>query len=1234
MPRLACRLLSLLAVVLCISHAPHAQTKAQNDKSAADAVKNKGLPLITSRSMTFTTSEATWLSLDLSPDGKTIVFELLGDLYTLPVTGGEARRITNGQAYDMQPAFSPDGTKLVFISDRNGSENVWVANADGTKPRAITTTERESYMSPTWTRDGEYVIAAKGAQLWVYHESGGSGVQMTGVSTGPAPAAGGPPAAATPSILGPAFGKDPQSLWVNVRGTVRPGLRTTLIDDEAHPDYDPHTANRSSPRAVGPYQIAQLDRDTGRLLVRTHEGEGAFRPVPSPDGKWLVYSTRYDARQALKLIDLSTGEDRWLVMDVQRDDSQGGGARDRDVYPKSAFTPDSKFLITSYDGKIWRVAVPSGDAVEIPFTAKVEQQLGPLVKFDYPIDDEKLRVSQIRGARPSPDGKRIVFTALDRLWIADLPQGRGSKKEKPATAGGDDAAKPANDADKPGADKPAAETTQKPTADASAKPEPPPAPVPAIRNARRPTTGTDVEHGPVWSPDGQYIAYVTWNDEDGGRIYRVRADGGQPERLTAAPAFYDKLTYSRDGSRLIGVRGSKMHRLRTLEDFGSHGGSAELEYVWLPASGGAVSRIAWAASGSTQQGREAPHVGPDPDRVYVWAGSDGLLSMRYDGSDVKTVVKVTAPAPPPLPGQTGPPPTPDEVILSPDGKRALARANRNVYMITVPPTPGVAPTVAAGTGSSVPTWRLTRVGGDFVGWTHDSKSAYFSIGRSFFLHDIAMQADVDLANRAKAETEAERAAAASTEKPSTEKPAAGAAAPDSAQKPATQKPAAPPKIPTLEYEPHRVDVEIVVDKDKPTGTIALRNARLITMKGDEIIPRGDIVITNNRITAIGPSGKVAIPANAVVRNLSGKTIMPGLVDVHAHTWVSWGVHRNQVSQFLAQLAFGVTTQRDPQTSSEDALTYEDLMHTGQLIGPRLYSTGPGIFSADNIRSLDDARDVLRRYSDHYNTRTIKQYMVGDRKVRQWVIIAAKELGLTPTTEGGSNFTMNLTLMQDGYAGLEHSLPISPFFSDVVKLGAASQITYTPTFIVSYGGPIGRQHYLTSMNVDDEQRLRRFTPHDELDKWKGTEWNRADQYVFPLHARQLTKWVNGGAKAGLGSHGEVQGIGAHWELWMMASGGMKPHAVLKAATIDGADSIGFAKDLGSLEVGKLADLIVLDANPLDDIKNTAKIAEVMKNGRLYDAATLDETYPRQKKLGPQWWWKLEPPAPPARKRSGT
>jgi hypothetical protein len=577
--------------------------------------------------------------------------------------------------------------------------------------------------------------------------------------------------------------------------------------------------------------------------------------------------------------------------------------------------------------------------------------------------------------------------------------------------------------------------------------------------------------------------------------------------------------------------------------------------------------------------------------------------MRYDGTDIKTVVKVTAPSRP-GPGSA---PTPDEVVLSPDGSKAIVQANRNVYLITVPPVGGVAPTVSVGSGSAVPTRRLTRVGGDFVGWREDGAVAYYSIGRSFFQYDIA-RADSILADS----VEVARAEAARPEVDS----AAAEADSTTADRPAEDDggPA---------YEAARVDVEITVPKDKPQGTVVLSGARLITMRGDEVIPSGDIVVRDNRIVGVGPQGSVTVPDGAEVRDMSGKTIMPGFVDIHAHTWVGWGVHRSQVSQFLAQLAYGVTTQRDPQTSSEDVLAYGDLMEAGELIGPRLYSTGPGVFSADNIRSLDDARDVLKRYSDHFNTQTIKQYMAGDRKVRQWVITAARELGLTPTTEGGSNFTMNLTLMQDGYAGLEHTLPISPFFKDVVELGRFSGLTYTPTLIVAYGGPSGREYYLTHTDVDQVERLRTFTPHDELDKWQSAQFYRTDQYVHTLHAEQLTKWVEAGGRVGLGSHGEVQGLGTHWELWMMASGGMDPHDMLQMATLHSADAIGLAGDVGSIEVGKLADLQILDANPLDDLENSTAIRYVMKNGRLYEAATLTEVWPRQRALPTQWWWRVEP-----------
>ena len=1122
-----------LLAILPLAGTLTAQTVGQADSAAKAAAKANTLPLITTRALKFTTSEATWLSFDLSPDGKTLVFEIIGDLYTLPAAGGTATRITSGPAYDMQPHFSPDGRRIVFVSDRNGSENLWVADADGRNALALTTGERENYLSPVWTPDGQYVVATKGNQLWMFHRAGGTGVQLTGRTKDlPNP----------PTVVGPAFGKDANTLWVNVSGDLGGGFD----GGDVAPDPEAGSAEvpRSSGRLLGPYQIAQVDRETGRLLVRTHELEGAFRPVPSPDGKWLVYATRTDAREALKLLDLATGDERWLVLDVQHDSYYGGGSRDRDVYPASAFTPDSRALITSFGGRIWRIEVPSGARTEIPFQAEVDQQLGPLAKFDYPINDSVLTIAQIRGARPSPNGRQLVFTALDRLWIADLPQGRADGV------------------------------------------------VPAIRNARRLTTAAVVEHAPVWSPDGQYVSYVVWSDSTGGDIYRIRPDGGAPERLTRISAFYDKLAYSSDGTRLVAVRGSKMHRMRTLEDFGSHSGAAELEYGWLPSAGGDVTRITWTGGGTTQQGRNAPHIGPDPARIYVWEGSAGLKSIRFDGTDPRTILKVTGPTAPSF--RPNPEPlVPDEVVLSPDGTRALVHVAVNVYLVTVPPVSGEGATVAVTAGSAVPTRRLTRVGGDFIGWRLDGKVAYYSIGRSFFQADLAAadQAAADSAVRARA--------------------AAEAGATDTTAK----------KGPA--YEPSRVDVEITARKDKPSGSVVLRGGRIVTMKGDEIIPSGDIVVTNNRIVGVGRRGSVPVPAGARVIDVSGKTILPGYVDIHAHTWVSWGVHRRQTSQFLAQLAYGVTTQRDPQTSSEDVLTYQDLMETGELIGPRLYSTGPGIFATDNIKSLDEARDVIRRYADHYHTETIKQYLAGDRKVRQWVITAAREQGLTTTTEGGSNFTMNLTLMQDGYPGLEHSLPISPFYRDVVELERTSGITYTPTLIVSYGGPIGRDYYLSRTNVDTMTRLRRFTPHDELDKWKSVMFHRDDQYIFPLHAAQLKKLVEAGGRVGLGSHGEVQGIGVHWELWMLGSGGMRPHDALRAATLHSADAIGLAHDVGSLEVGKLADLQVLDRDPLVKLENSNSIRYVMKNGRLYDAATLDEVWPRSRALPTQWWWRVEP-----------
>jgi hypothetical protein len=236
-------------------------------------------------------------------------------------------------------------------------------------------------------------------------------------------------------------------------------------------------------------------------------------------------------------------------------------------------------------------------------------------------------------------------------------------------------------------------------------------------------------------------------------------------------------------------------------------------------------------------------------------------------------------------------------------------------------------------------------------------------------------------------------------------------------------------------------------------------------------------------------------------------------------------------------------------------------------------------------------------------------------------MAAKEQHLMPTLEGGLDFKKNLTEAMDGYAGSEHTLPIAPLYKDVLTLYANSGTTWTPTLIVQYGGPWAENFWYETTDVVNDPKLNRFTPREVVERktlrrpgwWAPSEWS------FSLFAEQAAKMVAAGGRVGMGSHGQLQGLGAQWEIWNIASGGMPKYDVLRVATIFGAEAIGHEKDLGSVEAGKLADLQVLDKNPLDDIKNTNTIHYVMKNGRLYDGNTLNEIWPRQQIMANLWWW---------------
>ncbi|MBN7809641.1 PD40 domain-containing protein [Algoriphagus sp. H41] len=1156
-------------------------------KDSLNYPKFKDLPLKPEREVKFTAKEGTWMSIDVSPDGKTLAFDLMGDIYTIPIEGGKATPITTGIAYETHPRFSPDGDKILFTSDRAGSDNLWYIDQAKKDTVQVTKDKNGDVPGAHWTPDGEYIIVAKGrriTKLWMYHKDGGGGIQLN---------------------------ENPSSM--------------KTIDPFVSPDgkkiyFSQRNGSWNYNALLPQYQIGTYDFEKGELSTITSRYGSAFTPTLSKDGQWMVYGTRWEDKTGLVLRNLKTGEEKWLAYPVQRDEQES--IAPQGVLPAMAFTPDSKNIIASYGGKIWKLSVDGTAPAEIPFEADVKLAMGPRLYFNYEIKDTTARLAtQIRDAVPSPDGKKLAFTALNRLYVMDYPDGA----------------------------------------------------------PKRVTTNEFTEAMPSWSPDGTQLVFTTWEEKNGGHLYKASLAGrGSVSRLTNESSLYYSPIWG-PNNRILVYKGSN-RLLQEAEGPGISGAEAIL--AWIPASGGSFRKVMDAGNYGN------PHFTNDSSRIFLNGPGGALLSVKWDGTDEKVYAKITGITPfgsvadphaghdhanaeefstvryvmgkpisnadavnycmlPQSAGAQEPqmmPASASTIYMAPVGNKALAQVNNNVYVVTIP-VAGKVPTinVADPSSSNFPSRQLTEIGGEWPAWEADGKKVHWSLGNGHWVYDIDraqyIEDSVKAAKKAKTLADADSVATLKAKGEDAVKLADSLAKADKKRidslfKADKEKFKADSihkaKLKEKEsYKPDEKQVKVYFAKDTPAGSILLKNARIVTMKGAEVIENGDILIENNRIKAVGATGSLDA-GNAKVIDASGKTITPGFIDTHAHMWPTWGLHKNTVWIYAANLAYGVTTTRDPQTATTDVLTYGDMVEAGMVPGPRVYSTGPGVgYWMYNMKSLDQTKNVLKQYSKYYNTQYIKMYLVGNRQHRQWVIMAAKEQELMPTTEGGLDYKLNMTQLFDGYPGHEHAIPIYPLYSDVTQTIAESKMAYTPTLLVAYGGPWAENFYYTTESPLHDPKLNRFTPYNEMNSKARRRagslggWFAPEDHVFQKHAKGVNSVVSQGGLAGVGSHGQLQGLGYHWELWSVASGGMSNLDAIKTATILGAEALGLDQELGSIEAGKLADLVIMERNPLENIRNTNSITHVVKNGRVYDGNTLDEILPTPRKLDVSSWTKEAP-----------